>query len=553
MYKLIKLLFVFLLTAGFSIIGCSSDDNPAGTNDGGNGDTQHDQALVATWNLSGYIVNGVSQDFTDAAVTFNADGTGLYIEYSASGTSGSDDETSTFHWSTAGGTQLTIVHDVNNETDIYGYAVQGDGLSLSWIEDNVSHIYTFEKENGGGGSATVAGNVYDVQTSNAIEGANIVSSDGHSNTTDSSGHYSITVGTGSIEFTASKTGYQSASHTLDLTDGEQRVQDFQLAPETGGDTGTVYGDVTDSDSNPLENVIITADDANYTMTDQDGHYSFNVTEGSRTLVATLQDYEREIHSIEVVADQSYEWSFTMTESVAGSGTVYGDVTDSDSNPLENVIIATDDANYTLTDQDGHYSFSVTAGNRGFGASLNGYNTETTMIDVVAGGSHEWSFTMTETGGSSNAIFTIELHWNMVDNDLDNNLLTPEIEGNDYHVYYNEMGSEDSPPYARLLEDHTSGPGPEIIEVYQLFEGTYRVYAYDNSAYFGGTDAKVQFKDADGNVVETVLVTNATRQGDNNDYWHVANFEGSTRAITVVNQLSDNAPEFYQGETPKKPK
>ncbi len=317
MSKLIKLLFILLLTAGFTIIGCGDDDNPTGTNGGGNGDTLHDQALVGTWNMLGYSINGVSQDFPDATVTLNADGTGLYVEHGTSGTSGSDDETSTFHWSTAGGTQLTIIHDDNNETDVYEYVVQGDGLTLSWIEDNDSHVMTFEKDDGGGGgSATITGNVYDIQTSNAIAGANIVSSDVHFTTTDSSGHYSITVGTGSIELTASKTGYQSASHTLDLTDGEQRVLDFQLSPETGGDTGTVFGGVTDSDSNPLENVIITADDANYTMTDQDGHYSFNVTEGSRTLVATLQDYEREIHSIEVVAGQSYEWSVAMTESGA---------------------------------------------------------------------------------------------------------------------------------------------------------------------------------------------------------------------------------------------
>ena len=634
MYKLIKLLFVLLLTAGFSIIGCSSDDNPAGTN--GNGDTQHDQALVATWNLTGYIVGGVPQDSPDITVTLNADGTGLYVEHSASGTSGSDDETSTFHWSTAGGTQLTIVHDDNNETDVYGYVVQGDGLSLSWIEDNLSHIYTFEKEYGGGGSAVVHGTVHDYDTGDPINEATVSSDDGHSTSTDTVGQYSITVGVGNIEFTASKSGYYSRSESLYLNDGDDTMLNFELVPESGntgrvsghvkdsqtdealadvqvsaddgsvtttdavgdysfdvragnrtfsaylsgyepaqdafevvaggrhtldfeltstggGDTGTIYGDVADEDSNPLENVLITADDANYTMTDQNGHYSFTITEGSRTLVATLLNYEREIHSIEVVAGQSYEWSFTMTESGAGFGTVYGDVTDSESNPLQYVMIVADDYHYGFTDQDGHYSFSVTAGNRGLEASLDGYNTETVTLYIVAGGNHEWSFTMTETGGSSNAVFSIELHWNVVDNDLDIHLLTPEIEGNEYHVYYGEMGSEDSPPYARLLQDHYEGPGPEIIEIYQLFEGTYRVYSYDNTASFEGTDAKILFKDADGNIVETVFVTNATRQGDNNDYWHVANFDGATRAITVVNQLSDSEPEFYQGETPKKPK
>ncbi len=216
-----------------------------------------------------------------------------------------------------------------------------------------------------------------------------------------------------------------------------------------------------------------------------------------------------------------------------------------------MVIVADDGHYGFTDSTGHYSFLVTTGNRLLSATLDGYNTEQTMIDIFAGESYEWSFTMTESGGSGNAIFNIELGWSQdSDSDLDNNLLTPDIEGSTYHVYYGEMGSEDSPPYARLLQDYYEGPGPEIIEIYQLFEGSYRVYSYDNSAYFEGTEANVQFKDADGNVVATVLVSNASGEGR---FWYVANFEGSTREITVVNQLSDNVPESYQEETPKKPK
>ena len=64
-----------------------------------------------------------------------------------------------------------------------------------------------------------------------------------------------------------------------------------------------------------------------------------------------------------------------------------------------------------------------------------------------------------------------LNWGSQPGDLDSHLLTPEIEGQNYHISYSNRGSANSAPYATLDTDDVNGYGPETITIKQSFSGT----------------------------------------------------------------------------------
>jgi len=79
----------------------------------------------------------------------------------------------------------------------------------------------------GSTTGTLAGKVTDKDTGAPIEGV-IVSTNGYSDTTDTSGNYSITLPVGNYTLTALKTGYRSSSTTVEVLENETTIVDFQL-------------------------------------------------------------------------------------------------------------------------------------------------------------------------------------------------------------------------------------------------------------------------------------------------------------------------------------
>ena len=72
-----------------------------------------------------------------------------------------------------------------------------------------------------------------------------------------------------------------------------------------------------------------------------------------------------------------------------------------------------------------------------------------------------------------------LNWQAEPRDLDGNLVTPVIQGQSYHIYYQtgSRGSLTSVPYAGLDFDYTNGFGPETITIQQFFGGTYEYFVH----------------------------------------------------------------------------
>lgn len=146
--------------------------------------------------------------------------------------------------------------------------------------------------------------------------------------------------------------------------------------------------------------------------------------------------------------------------------------------------------------------------------------------------------------SHNFIYKFTLTWGQHPRDLDSYLWTPEIDGVSYMVYYGDRGSETQAPFAELDLDDVDRWGPESITLNQLFPGIYRysIHHYaeweDDSLDISHSQAEVRMADPNG-VVQVFNVP----ETDSQDwwYWHVLEIDGTTGEVTVLNELSPDAP------------
>ena len=145
-----------------------------------------------------------------------------------------------------------------------------------------------------------------------------------------------------------------------------------------------------------------------------------------------------------------------------------------------------------------------------------------------------------------------LNWGTQPRDLDANLVTPGLQGQVYHIYYQtgNRGSLTNLPFAALDHDATNGFGPETITVAELFAGTYSyfVHKYAGLGGIAGSDATVKIY-TDMGLENTVV---APTSGDG-DYWLVCTIDGGTGAVTIVNQIQSASPADVMSGMAKLPR
>lgn len=273
----------------------------------------------------------------------------------------------------------------------------------------------------------------------------------------------------------------------------------------------------------------------------------------------LEDGTEEIFELEVLTyddNIAQIWMVDGTEQqlwvmARGNNLIAGVITDSDGMPLAGATVTAtqsfgSETGSCMTGDLGVYIIpNLTTSAYDVSVSLDGYEDE---LDFVATSGLEptfLSFSLTEGsggggGGTDTAVMTIELGWGQNTYDYDLKMKTPEIESSTYTVSYASPGSMTSAPYAYHYGDETDGPGPEKIAIAQLSAGTYRVYGYwwDNS--FADGECETVFKNASGTVVETVTAPTGT-----GDYWYIADIDGATGNITVVNTVQDSPPTISE--------
>ena len=230
---------------------------------------------------------------------------------------------------------------------------------------------------------TLSGVVTDAKTNEPLAGVRILLSDGwwteEEVTTDENGAYSFVIGDDTSEYTltASLDGYNSYEKSgIVFTEGSV-VENIALEPIVT----TVSGVVTDAETgDPIAyaQVMMQSGAVMFMgMTDNQGHYSFEVTEPDLvyTLTASYYGYETYKEENVSVADGSIVRDIALEKL-----TLSGVVTDAKTNePLAGVRILLSDGWWTeeevTTDESGAYSFAIGDDTSEFSltASLDGYN------------------------------------------------------------------------------------------------------------------------------------------------------------------------------------
>lgn len=133
---------------------------------------------------------------------------------------------------------------------------------------------------------------------------------------------------GSYSVDATKLDWEDWNDDFECNLGEVVFIVIEMYPSGGGSgTARIWGRIWDDDTGlSIENVLVAADDASYTMTDQNGHFSFYVDAGYRTLVASKDGYLPGTVSRNMLEDQEYEVNFTLIPS-GGGGSITINVTD----------------------------------------------------------------------------------------------------------------------------------------------------------------------------------------------------------------------------------
>lgn len=154
-------------------------------------------------------------------------------------------------------------------------------------------------------------------------------------------------------------------------------------------------------------------------------------------------------------------------------------------------------------------------------------------------SNMYNLNVSSTGGESITEFDqirLVLTWGSSPTDLDSHLITPNIDGESYHIYWgNKMNSNDF-PFCELDVDDRNGIGPETTTITSFYPGTYKyyVYNYSNETELINSSAKVAVYDKFGLLLEKSIPTSG-----NGIFWNVFEIDGNNSIINEVNTLSNN--------------
>ncbi len=389
------------------------------------------------------------------------------------------------------------------------------------------------------GTATVWGNVTLGVTGVGFPNVLVWDEFGHSTMANEHGYYSFTVSAGvnQISFTHTM-GDTVVSDPITLAESQEYHLDVELTMNGDYSYGLVYGTVTNTYYVGIEDAMVSNQDGIYTYTDGDGYYTMFLPAGIHSVTASANGYNDDSESVSVGTHGAYSLYFNLDESVQTRGTVYGFVTDSQTgNAIEGAYIYSDTGESGYSNAQGYYAFLTATGTHDITVTATGYYNNTQETYIVQDSEVQVNFIMSPVLTGEGSLRFI-LGWGSSPYDLDSHLLTPEIEGSDYHVYYGFTGYADEAPYAMLDIDDMNGYGPETITVYQQFTGTYTYYVhnYSGTPDLAGCGARVQVYDESG-LVTTVTVPSS---GDG-EYWRVCEVNGSTGAVTVINEIVDAEP------------
>ena len=164
---------------------------------------------------------------------------------------------------------------------------------------------------------TVTGTVTDEATGDPIDGAE-VDKDGRTTTTGPQGDYTFDdVEPGTYTVTADADGYEPASRTAEIVDGDIVTVDLALAaePEPEPEDGEIVGTVTDAGtSSPIDGAQVTLDgNGMSTTTSSDGAFGFGaIAPGTYTVSVDADGYEPASGTAEIIDGDTVTVDLALT-------------------------------------------------------------------------------------------------------------------------------------------------------------------------------------------------------------------------------------------------
>ncbi len=317
-----------------------------------------------------------------------------------------------------------------------------------------------------------------------------------------------------------------------------------LSEETGSLQVTVLNAV---DLMPIANAIVGVNGNNVT-TNALGVATFaNLTVGDVDVNVTHTDYFDWADTRTITAGQTTSVIAAMVGEGLSSSTCFV-ITDAlTSNPLEGATVILNLIS-EITDGQGLVCFEeVASGYYDITVILEGFYTYTLEhVMVLPGVENDFSYSLTPSDGIDSD-WRFVLTWLETPRDLDSHLVTPEIDGTAYHVYYGNRGSLVEAPFDSLDVDDVTSFGPETMTVTQMYPGTYHYFIYNYSGEVGlpGCGAQVAIY-KDNQLLTTVTIP---YEGvETHEYWNVATFD-NTGEITIINQIQATQPAtiYYAGQ------
>lgn len=231
-------------------------------------------------------------------------------------------------------------------------------------------------------------------------------------------------------------------------------------------------------------------------------------------------------------------SNTITSTIGAGGSISGTVTNATTGQAISgaTIKAMQNSNVldtATTDASGNYTIpELPPGTYTLEASAPGFLRSTQEnVQVIAGQNTVVNFSLSPLLALGE--LRLVLTWGQDPRDLDSHLWLPE--GTPYHIAYFRRGDLDACPFARLDRDDTSSFGPETITIKQRFDGTYvyAVYKYSGVGELTESEAQVNVYDSTGLIATFNVPTTGTGR-----WWDVLRIDGTTGAITEINQIVD---------------
>lgn len=233
-------------------------------------------------------------------------------------------------------------------------------------------------------------------TADRVSGA-VVTVNGQSVTTGTTGEYTFTLAGGTYTATVTKTGYTSKSITKTVTAGATVWGSMEINPTatTGTLTGAIYQ--AGSTTNRVSGAVVTVNGQSVT-TLADGLYKFNLAPGTYTATVTKTGYSTNSVQRTVVASTTV-WGSMEINPVANPGTIKG-VIYQNGNTADRVagvtVKVTGTAQQMVTVADGVYTFNLAPGTYTMTAEKSGYQTSS-ITKTVSSGTTVWGSMELKTG------------------------------------------------------------------------------------------------------------------------------------------------------------